>query len=372
MTTKKAGKKRLAKHDPTVYSYHSIVKRQTAVIPMILLKLFRLNWFRRLFFSVPAVDEAVVFKNGDKNGNGANSINAELELGFIGAFKHNWDINNWIVDALLRLPVKFNSVHGVYFPETYKPFLFFKRLIFDLTEPTEISKKALRNQLEVLIRLAESKKRKVIVFHPIPFKLGKKENEVIKGIVALIKPFLPMLEDFNIFIAIENMPKLRAPRQEYFPMTGSVAFFERLMDAINHKHVGITFDWGHANSFARFMYMEELEEPGFTFTPETLATFEYQKFFLRKLKPKIYHLHLNYNEAHKLKRKPPRFMFTNFDTHQELTKMGYFEYERYKEALKIVLDSPHLISATLELLPRTLWPAKSYEESVKIFKAMLK
>ncbi len=350
-----------------VYSYHGIVKRQSYVIPRLLARLLRFEWFKRLFFSVPAIDESIIFKNGN-----SGTLYGEFDLSVLGVFKKNWDINYWLLNKLYYLPVYFNVIHGVYVPENYNPrFPWNKRQILDLTVVSAETQKALKKHVEVIDLLGKPQAKKVVVFHPVPYRLDLKKSQIISGIVKNLKAILPLLEEKNVYVALENMPYLRKPRTGYFPMLGSIEFFEDLFSELDHPHIGITFDWGHANSFARFMYETDQNLGDFEFTPEVLARFKYQTEFLTRLREKIFHLHLHYNEAHKLNKKPPRF-FPNFDTHQPLTMLDYFEYENYKKNIRSIIDSENLISATLEIVPRAFAPARAYRSSIKVFEAMLK
>jgi sugar phosphate isomerase/epimerase len=363
-------------NDKIVYFYHGIVNQNTYLIPRIISSLIEFPLIKQLFFVFPGIDQAL---NKDKLVEGVPGV--EITPAMVGVFKSNWEINQKTLERLKQVNVNYLSFHapyvndGVGFQKGYASML---DNVFDLTEDTSTNLFCLISHLQVIEYLSPKKENtegRVLVAHPLPASPKKSEKEIIEGTVKLVKKVIPLLKDLNIYLGIENMPWLKHNHELYTPMLGSIDFFEKIMNEINDEHVGITFDWGHANTYARYMYDHNLETKYAIFTPEYLQQFEYQNEFLKRLKKKIIHLHLNYNEAHILTKKKGPFMARNFDSHQDLTFLSEEEYKYYRKNIRTIAKSENLRSMVLETIPSFFNYKKrigNYQTSVEILRSMIK
>lgn len=357
--------------DKIIYFYHGVVDKNTYLIPRLISSLVRLPFFKSLFYIFPGIDQAITLKN-----KATDTFAVEINPSMLGVFNRNWEVKPRIVEKLKQVGAKYVSFHapyvddGVTFQKASQTML---DNTFDLSEDASKTMFCLVSHLQFIDQVTPDKIDKVLVAHPLPASPYKTETEIIRGIATVLKKVTPLLEDLNIFIGIENMPWLKKKHERYTSMLGSISFFERLMNEINHPNVGITFDWGHANCFARYMHDHKLADGSFTFTEQNLLTFEYQKKFLTDLQSKIMHLHLHYNEAHILNAKAP-FYAPNYDYHADLTKLRENEYEPYKASIIPALDSPVLKSIVLEIVPSFLSQKSrltKYKDSVEILKSMV-
>ncbi|WKZ30146.1 MAG: TIM barrel protein [Candidatus Dojkabacteria bacterium] len=362
--------------DKIIYFYHGVVNKNTYLIPRLISSLIRLPLFKSLFFIFPGIDQAISLQKGSVKEGESNEFAVEINPSMLGVFNRSWEVKQKVVDKIKQVGAKYVSFHapyvddGVIFQKASQTML---DNTFDLSEDSSKTLFCLVSHLQFIDQVGPEKKDKVLVVHPLPASPYKNEHEIIKGIATVLKKVTPLLEDLNIFVAIENMPWMKKKHERYTSMLGSISFFERLMNEINHPNVGITFDWGHANCFSRYMHDHKLADGAFTFTEKDLTTFAYHKKFLTDLQQKIMHLHLHYNEAHILTSKAP-FYAKNYDYHADLTKLRPEEYPFYKESLQPALGSPVLKSIVLETVPSFLSQQSrltKYKDSVEILKSMV-
>lgn len=325
-----------------------------------------------MLFISPGIDRA--FNFGDDK---SKQIAVELTPSSVGVFKPNWELNMGAVEAIKRIGIKYVSFHAPFVNDgvtNQKGRQSILDNVFDLTEDNSVNLFCLISHLQFIEEVSGKDEPKVLVVHPLPSKAGKSETEIIKSIAKLLKKVAPLLADSNVYIGIENMPWVKKEHEPYTPIVGSIPFFERLMNEIRHPNIGITFDWGHANSYARYMHNNDLKSGNIRFTPEYLASFGYEKDFLKKLRSKIFHLHLHYNTAHIAGNKPPRFS-PNYDTHTDLTAIPQSEYENFKECLMMVKNSDALKSIVIESAPSLFklnQRVSTYQSSVELLQSMVK
>jgi len=328
---------------------------------------------KKLFFIFPGIHQATEKSEKHKG----DSMGVEMTPALFNVFKKNWEINYKNAERLKQLPVKYVSFHAPYIDDGkvyQKNRNSLMDSVFDLTDTSANSTYCLVSHLQLIDYLSPKGLGPTLVVHPLPASPQKSEREIIDGIVGNIRKVIPLLEDLNIYIGIENMPWLKGKHERYTQMLGGIDFFKKLISEINHPHVGITFDWGHANSYARYMTLYTENGGTYPFNQEGLLDFSYHKLFLTELKDKIYHMHLNYNNAHILEARPP-FHSKNFDYHADLTRIPENELPLYAKSLAPVLHSEALRSMVIESIPSFLnfkERISRYESSIDILRTMLK
>ncbi len=360
-------------NDKIVYFYHGIVDKNTYLIPRLISSILHLQFIKRLFYIFPGIDQALQKQNVSNE----NELSLELNPSFVGVFGQDWQIRYDVVERLKQIGAKYVSFHAPYIDDG-KAFQNQQRSmmdhVFDATEESQQTTYCLVSHLQLIDFMSQKKEGPVLVIHPLPSSPYKSETDIIKGIAKNINKIKPLLEDLNIFIGIENMPWLKNKHAHYTPIVGGIDFFRNLMNEINHPNVGITFDWGHANTFARYMYNNSLTDKYLTYSEEELKTFAFEYEFLSQLQDKVYHLHLHYNRAHLLDAKPP-FYAKNFDYHGDLTQLPDDEMENFKISLSPVIKKATLRSIVLETVPSFLnfnRRLSQYQSSVDILKTMIK
>lgn len=352
------------------YNYQGIEKRSRNSALRYIFGKLGIPFLKSIFRFLPGIDNSVYARGG------SNDIYVEIVPSFLGMFTKHWVINEFVVNRFVEMGLSVRSMHAPYIDDgktnqtARRTYL---ENVLDVTEYTSSTLLCLYSHIHLYEAIAPKEQEKVLIAHPLPSSPDKTEKDIIKSITNVAKKVLPMLRDQNIKLVIENMPWLKGRHERYSPFLGDAMFFDRLMNELNDPYYGVLFDWGHANSYARFMYLHGIRHTEHVFTPDSLLRFEYQNYFVKRLKEKLYYGHLNFNEAHLLDAKPLLWA-KNFDSHADLTHMNENEYEYYKRNIQLLNNVPHLIGMTIESIPSYTNRARRlqrYNDSVEILNSML-
>ncbi|MCC7304375.1 TIM barrel protein [bacterium] len=352
------------------YNYAGIEKRTRNSALRFLFAKLGVQFLKSLFKFLPGIDNSIYQKGDNKE------FYVEIVPSFLGMFSKHWEIKEKSVERFVELGVAVRSMHapwiddGKVFQTARKSFL---ENVLDVTDYSSTTLLCLYSHLHLYDLIAPKEQDKVLIVHPIPSSPYKTEKEIIKSITKVVKKILPMLRDQNVKLVIENMPWMKKKHERYTTSLGDALFFDKLMNEVPDPYYGVLFDWGHANTYARFMYTHGITHREHEFTSESLARFEYQNYFIHRLHDKIMYGHLNFNEAHDLLAKPP-FYARNFDAHADLTHMNEQEYEYYKKNMQALGNVPHLVGMTIESIPSYTSRIKRiqrYKDSVEILNSML-
>lgn len=355
---------------PITYNYSGIEKRSRNTALRYFFSILGVQFLKSIFQFLPGIDNSI-YKKGD-----GKALYVEIVPAFLGLFSKHWEIKEKSVERFVEMGLSVRSMHapwiddGKTFQTARKSFL---ENVLDITEYNSSTMLCLYSHLHLYEAIAPKEQEKVLIVHPIPSSPYKTEKEIIRSISRVVRKLLPMLRDQNVKLVIENMPWLKKRHERYTPFLGDALFFDRLMNDVDDPYYGVLFDWGHANSYSRFMYNHGVTHPEHEFTPESLTHFEYQNYFVRRLREKLVYGHLNFNEAHDLQAKP-FFFAKNFDSHSDLTHMTDVEYEYYKKNIVALSKAPHLIGMTIESIPSYTSRVKRiqrYKDSVEILNSML-
>lgn len=96
----------------------------------------------------------------------------------------------------------------------------------------------------------------VVVMHsisPINWETPFTIEEVTKATTDLVNALLPYLKEYNIILAIENLPFLSPG--DYFSPLGTLRF----VNSFNDEHVAMCLDTGHLNIFKEDIYEDILK-----------------------------------------------------------------------------------------------------------------
>ncbi|MDI7266633.1 MAG: TIM barrel protein [Myxococcota bacterium] len=165
----------------------------------------------------------------------------------------------------------------------------------------------------------------VLVFHTGRAPAGASRRDrraALRRVAANLRPAVRLAESSGVTVTLENLPRSMGA-SEHFCSRRIEDVIEVLAD-IGSAGVGVTFDYGHANTFCD-------EDP------------EYIDRFLDRLGPHIEYVHLHYNGSHR-----PGFAatvdprrFEGFDQHLPLTRIPAAEMPRFAGHLrKIVTSTP--------------------------------
>lgn len=362
--------KKVKKESQITYNYQGIERRSRNSSLRYIFGKMGVQFLKSIFRFLPGIDNSIYRKGA------AESIYVEIVPSFLGMFTKHWEINVDVVNRFVEMGVAVRSMHapyiddGIVYQTARKSYL---ENVLDITEYSSPTLLCLYSHLHLYEAIAPQGQDKVLIAHPLPSNPNKSENEIIKAITKVAKKLLPMLRDQNIRLVIENLPWLKQRHERYSPFLGDALFFDKLMNELNDPYYGVLFDWGHANSFARFMYTHGIPHKEHEFTPESLTSFSYQNYFIRRLHEKIYYGHLNFNEAHVLQAKP-LFYAKNFDSHSDLTHLNKTEYEFYKKNIVALSKVPSLVGMTIESIPSYTSRTRRiqrYKDSVEILNSML-
>lgn len=352
------------------YNYQGIEKRSRNSALRYIFGLLGIQFLKSIFRFLPGIDNSVYAKGQSKD------LYVEIVPSFLGMFSKHWMLNDFVVKRFVEMGLSVRSMHAPYiddgkvFQTARKSYL---ENVLDITEYSSTTLLCLYSHLHLFEAIAPQEQDKVLIAHPLPSDPNKSEKEIIKSITKVAKKLLPLLREQNVRLVIENMPWLKRRHERYSPFLGDAQFFERLMNELDDSYYGVLFDWGHANSYARFMYTHGIKHTEHQFTPESLQHFKYQDYFIRRLKNKLYYAHLNFNEAHLLDAKPI-FYAKNFDSHSDLTHMTEEEYVDYTRNIQSLAKIPNLVGMTIESIPSYTSRVKRlqrYNDSVEILNSML-
>lgn len=352
------------------YNYVGIEKRGRNTALRYIVSMLGVQFLKAMIKFLPGIDPSIKTKGRDEQ------LYVEIVPAFIGMLTKHWEIRPKLVEAFVNLGLQVRSMHAPYI-DGGKAFQTARRSylenILDVSEQNESTIKCLTSHLELYDMVAPREQDKVLIVHPIPANPDKSEKEIISSITEVAKSVLPLLHEHNVKLVVENLPWLKRRHERYSSFLGDTLFFDRLMNELNDSHYGVLFDWGHANSYARFMYLHGIAHGEHKFSVESLHEFAYQSYFLKKLKKKIYYAHINFNTAHQLDSKP-LFHAKNFDSHGDLTQIPENEYVRYKRTIQELKHCPNLIGMTIESIPSYTSNKRRiqrYKDSVEILDSML-
>ncbi len=214
-----------------------------------------------------------------------------------------------------------------------------------------------------------------LIFHPLPYNnLIVDEDALANKIVFNLRKICPMLQDFNIYLAIENMPFFTRIHKVYNKIFGTYSFFKKVFEACFCPNVGLTFDFGHANSTARFLWDNN------EITVKELEAFDFQRRFLQEVGHRLLHIHFHYNPAHlsSYQLGINRFIhkLQNYDFHDSIKNYKNKDILNISSLLNEVLSLKRFndnapLTLTLEVLPRSLKSFSSYLADVKILDKFL-
>lgn len=352
------------------YALQGIVGSNMRSIMRYIIGVLGVPFIKSILGIIPGIDNSVYAK-GDKG-----DFYIEIVPSFLGLFSPQWHIRVNRVQALIDTGAKIRAIHAPYiddgkvFQSQHRTYL---DNVLDLTEHVSQTWFCLYSHVHLFEMLAPKEQSKVLIVHPLPSSPYKTEKQILMGIVKNVKKVLPVIKDQGVTLAIENMPWLRKRHERYTTFMGDALFYERLMNEINDDAVGVIFDWGHANSYARYMYDHGIPHPEHDFALESLAKFSYQQYFIEKLQSKMVYAHLHFNEAHLLDGHAP-FHAKNYDSHGDLTLMTDEEYTYFKKNVRALKQSPNLIGITVESIPSYTNRKKRiqrYKDSIEILNSML-
>ena len=288
----------------------------------------------------------------------------EVALGWIGA-----DVFTYLADH-----IDIRVVHAPFVDGTKQLKVQGKELFVDITVFNQGNLNRLLRMLKLIAKMKDINSFTTVIFHPVPYgKDYRTRDDLLQNMYNLLRHVCSFLQDNNIFLTIENMPWLVGASSYYTDILGDPQFFIQFFELCHCPNIGMTFDFGHANSMARFLWQQG------KLSTEQLENFTFPLSFIDRLKEKIYHVHFHYNPAHKPRSKPlltraiPKFK--NYDIHNKVQGFSHKEWLALKNKFDELINSANVLSKqgtsrtlTLEVAPRSLNSLDSYVKDMNIFK----
>ena len=241
----------------------------------------------------------------------------------------------------------------------------FKYMETNLAKDTNLTRTKIRSQLEVAQRLS-SYMDSIVVYHPGIVKRRYKEyRATLKNLEFAVRE----AENRALIIAVENTPK---SGKGYY-IGSDYRDLKKILEKIKSPNLGVCFDWGHANNYARTFARENKRSEDY------VRNFGYQKEVIEELNNKIIYAHIHYNKSHLRKQAEE-----DGDEHLPLTKIPASEIGAYAETIKDLMKKTSIKKhdcILLELMPKKVfgfyefWPTGSTREeqykSLKLLKIMV-
>lgn len=224
----------------------------------------------------------------------------------------------------------------------------FKHMETNLAEDTDLTRQKIRSQIQVAKELANTMNT-IIVYHP-----GMVQNKPtnFKATLKNLEFALKEAQD-DMLIAIENMP--RCNKGHY--IGSDYRDIKQILKEINSPNLGMCFDWGHANNYAKTFAQETNKKE------EYIKNFSHHKEIIEELNEKIIYAHIHYNRNHLIADPSERE-----DEHMPLTRMKVEEIKNYRETIRDLVKKTSIKKydmMMLELIPKkvfgfyTIWPTGS-------------
>ncbi|OGF26300.1 hypothetical protein A2303_03830 [Candidatus Falkowbacteria bacterium RIFOXYB2_FULL_47_14] len=240
----------------------------------------------------------------------------------------------------------------------------FRHMETRLEDDSAITRSKLFNQIWAA-RLLSAAPEPVIVFHP---GFLKQKAKIPSAVMRNIGYAVSLAEDLGVTIALENMP--RASKGYY--IGSDFRDLKTILRDIKSAHLGVCFDWGHANNYAGD-YARENNRGG-----DYINAFGYQHEMISELNKDIVYAHLHFNLNHRLADPSDKD-----DEHLSLVGLTPAESEAYKKTIRDLVSFTAIEKfgyALLEVFPKKVfdlypfWPTgsnrKKQYESVKILRRM--
>lgn len=290
--------------------------------------------------------------------------NIELALGWVGS-----DIFKFIADH-----IEIRVIHAPFVDGTHKVKVQGTELFADIVDYNTTNRNKLKKMLYLIANSKDKLSPTTVIFHPVPYNISiRSEEQLLDNMYKMLKEVCSFLVDNNIFLTIENMPWLVGVSSPYTEILGRPEFFVKFFELCKCKNVGMTFDFGHANSMARYLWLKgEL-------TSEKLLRFHFPLRFTEELSSRIYHVHFHYNTAHLPNSKPILSQtitkFKNYDMHNKVQGFKENEWALVRKGFNNILN--HRVpllevgarpTVTLEVAPRSFNSLDAYFNDMEIFK----
>jgi len=273
----------------------------------------------------------------------------DLNFTLAGLFKGEENTPRWKkIDKLKRKNWKIYAFHGGH-ENLNKQFSYMET---NLAEDTKITRAKILSQLEVAQYLS-SFKDSIIVYH---LGLVKRKDKDYKATLKNLEFAVKEAENRNLIIAVENTPRAR----EGAYIGSDYRDIKKILEEIQGPNLGVCFDWGHANNYAR-VFAEENKRG-----EDYIKSFGYQKEIIEEFNKKIIYSHIHYNKNH-LKNK----IGEADDEHLPLTRIPPDELHLYGAIMDDLMQKTSIKQhdcILLELMSRKVfgfyefWPTGSTRE----------
>ncbi|MEW6442178.1 MAG: TIM barrel protein [bacterium] len=221
---------------------------------------------------------------------------------------------------------------------------FFMDTALDLGENSERTRRGLRSHIRAAAEIGG--KGTLLVVH-----LGAANGSVetaIRNAVRLLETGLPLAQEQEVVLALENMPR---PAGGRYYLGGDYADLKKVLAALPSPWLKVCFDWGHANNYAGvFARLHRLRAPD-----AYVQTFGYGREMIRELGLDIVYAHVHYNRSHTEKSEKA---LEQGDEHMPLTRVLPAEWDAFCDTLRLLMRETSIRTfgrVNLELIPRRIF-----------------
>lgn len=262
---------------------------------------------------------------------------AEMNISNAGIFDHKLNIRESKLASYKKLSRDVYAFHACY---SYPP-PGLKELTLNPCDNDDRTRKLLLDNIKIASVLGTQKNQQILVLHAGHVADKKDVPKGMEDCIQLLSSVMDFAKEKRVVIALENL--YHHSNDVVIGADNHIELVE-IVDEIDSKQIGFTFDWGHANVTARDIGLPDSE----------LRTFEHQKQIISDMGKRIVHGHIHYNHNH-LEDLGEKFSndYVQRDEHLPLTRVKADEMEAWKESMrhlkkKSSLNADHA-SVTLEL-----------------------
>ncbi len=241
----------------------------------------------------------------------------EMNISNAGLFDHELRLRMDKLSALKVLDRNIFAFHACY---SYPPPGLWD-LMLNPCDNDARTRRLLCDNIRIASELGKNQSRQVLVLHAGHVSSKGQIRKGMENCIQLLGSVVDYAKERDVVIALENLYN-----HNNDVVIGADDHLElvEIADQIGSRHIGFTFDWGHANVVARDIGLSDGE----------LRAFSHQKRIISDFGRRIKHVHLHYNHSHlEDLRKKFSNNYVQRDEHLPLTRIKDHEMDAWKESM---------------------------------------
>ena len=262
-----------------------------------------------------------------------------MDLGFTYThlFRSDLSLREEVLSQYRQVRWPIYAFHATF--EGGAPFL--KDTALNLTKDEERTRRGLKNHIRAAGEIGGPDT--ILVLH-LGISPAEKEK-CLEGIARLLSSYLPLAEEKQVILAVENMPGSVRGKT---PLGADYRDLKNLLEMIPSPYLKICLDLGHANSYAEFFARQEGRMP----LDEYVKGFGYCREMIQELGKEIVYAHVHYNRSHIQGQEVGK---EKKDEHMPLTHIPMEHWDAYSRILQLMIQETSITRTkrvNLELIPR--------------------